>query len=140
MKSKLSTGGLVYSTEAGRMCPGCRQPVARCVCKQAAAVPVGDGVVRVSRETKGRGGKAVSLVKGLALDGDELVALAKQLKERHGIEFWSIGGGIGIIYKESLESGGVDWWENQPEAEHIKNLSKAAFGLLFLGNVVKNSW
>ena len=65
MKNKLSSlGGLVYSTEAGRMCPACRQPVAQCICKQA-VVPAGDGTVRVSRETKGRGGKAVTLVKGL---------------------------------------------------------------------------
>lgn len=85
MKNKLSTGGLVYSTEAGRMCPGCRQPVAQCVCKQQArAVPAGDGVVRVSRETKGRGGKAVTLVKGLGLDATALTALGKQLKAACG--------------------------------------------------------
>lgn len=84
MKNKLSTGGLVYSTEAGRMCPVCRQPVAQCVCKQATAVPAGDGVVRVSRETKGRGGKAVTLVKGVALDSQELAALGKQLKAACG--------------------------------------------------------
>jgi translation initiation factor 1 len=84
MKNKLSTGGLVYSTEAGRMCPGCRQPVSQCVCKQAAAAPAGDGVVRVSRETKGRGGKAVTLVKGVALDAVALTALGKQLKAACG--------------------------------------------------------
>lgn len=85
MKNKLSTGGLVYSTEAGRMCPRCRQPVAKCVCKQQAnAAPAGDGVVRVSRETKGRGGKAVTLVKGLALDAAALTALGKQLKAACG--------------------------------------------------------
>ena len=43
--------------------------------------------------------------------------LVQQLKARHGIEFWSIGGGIGIIYKDSLESGAVDWWESQPPEE-----------------------
>ena len=42
-------GGLVYSTDSGRMCPGCRQPVAACVCRLAKAAPAGDGVVRVSR-------------------------------------------------------------------------------------------
>ena len=63
-------GGLVYSTEAGRMCPDCRQPVAQCQCK-AARVPSGDGVVRVSRETKGRGGKAVTVVRGVLLAGVE---------------------------------------------------------------------
>lgn len=84
MKNKLSTGGLVYSTEAGRMCPGCRQPVAQCVCKQVGAAPAGDGIARVSRETKGRGGKAVTLVKGVALDAVALTALGKQLKAACG--------------------------------------------------------
>ncbi|AOF84854.1 translation initiation factor SUI1 family protein [Hydrogenophaga sp. RAC07] len=83
MKNKLSTGGLVYSTEAGRMCPVCRQPMAQCVCKQA-VVPAGDGVVRVSRETKGRGGKAVTLVKGVALASLELAELGKRLKAACG--------------------------------------------------------
>ena len=83
MKSKLSTGGLVYSTEAGRMCPACRQPVSQCVCKRA-VVPAGDGVVRVSRETKGRGGKAVTLVKGVALANQELAELGKRLKAACG--------------------------------------------------------
>lgn len=84
MKNKLSTGGLVYSTQAGRMCPACRQPVAQCVCRQVSALPVGDGVVRVSRETKGRGGKAVTLVKGVALDASGLSVLGKQLKAACG--------------------------------------------------------
>jgi diaminopimelate decarboxylase len=48
---------------------------------------------------------------------EKVAPLARKLKERHGIEFWSIGGGIGIIYKDSLASGGVDWWANQPEQE-----------------------
>jgi translation initiation factor 1 len=76
--------GLVYSTDSGRMCPGCRQPVAACVCKAAAPMPAGDGVARVWRETKGRGGKAVTLVKGLALDATALAALGKQLKAACG--------------------------------------------------------
>ena len=36
--------------------------------------------MRVSRETKGRGGKAVTLVKGLALDEGALAVLGKQLR------------------------------------------------------------
>lgn len=48
---------------------------------------------------------------------EKVTPLAKSLKEKHGIEFWSIGGGIGIIYKESLASGSIDWWENQTEEE-----------------------
>jgi translation initiation factor 1 len=76
-------GGLVYSTESGRMCPNCRNAVAQCVCGQAAA-PTGDGTVRVSRETKGRGGKAVTLVKGALLGATELADLGKQLKTACG--------------------------------------------------------
>lgn len=76
-------GGLVYSTDAGRMCPDCRQPVANCNCGQA-VIPKGDGVVRVSRETKGRGGKSVTVVKGLALQADALALVGKQLKAACG--------------------------------------------------------
>jgi len=79
------TGGLVYSTEGGRMCPACRQPVADCVC-QATGRPAarGDGTVRVSCETRGRGGKAVTVVRGLGLDEVALVALGKQLRTACG--------------------------------------------------------
>lgn len=83
MKSRTPTGGLVYSTDAGRMCPACRQPIAACTCSLKAA-PAGDGIVRVSRETKGRAGKGVTLVKGLALDAAALAALGKQLKAACG--------------------------------------------------------
>lgn len=76
--------GLVYSTESGRTCPECRRPISDCECGRKKA-PAGDGVVRVSRETKGRGGKAVTLVKGLPLaDEAALTALAKQLKAACG--------------------------------------------------------
>ncbi|MES2101610.1 MAG: translation initiation factor Sui1 [Pseudomonadota bacterium] len=83
MTSRSSSGGLVYSTDAGRMCPACRQPIAACICNQK-PVPAGDGIVRVSRETKGRAGKGVTLVKGLALDAAALTALGKQLKAACG--------------------------------------------------------
>lgn len=80
-----ATSGLVYSTESGRMCPDCRQPLAACTCKAGAkAVPQGDGVVRVSRQTKGRGGKCVTVVKGVALDATTLAALGKQLRTACG--------------------------------------------------------
>ena len=76
--------GLVYSTDAGRMCPVCRKPSSTCECGKKKASPAGDGIVRVSRETKGRNGKGVTLVKGLALDAEALSALGKQLKTACG--------------------------------------------------------
>lgn len=85
MNKSSGKGGLVYSTEGGRMCPVCRQPVSACVCKQAASTPIaGDGKVRVSRETKGRGGKAVTLVRGVPLDAAALLAFGKQLRTHCG--------------------------------------------------------
>ena len=82
MKSSANSG-LVYSTDGGRMCPACRLPEAQCTCKTR-TVPTGDGVVRVSRQTKGRGGKSVTLVKGLALDATALALLGKQLRTACG--------------------------------------------------------
>jgi len=73
------SGGLVYSTDGGTMCPQCRRPVSECVCRRVAPV-AGDGTVRVSRETAGRGGKAVTVVRGLGQGEAELALLARQLK------------------------------------------------------------
>jgi len=76
---------LVYSTETGRMCPDCRNPLSDCACKSAAkAKPAGDGNVKVARESKGRGGKTVTLVRGLALDAMALALLGKQLRSAVG--------------------------------------------------------
>jgi translation initiation factor 1 len=85
-KSKINsgTGGLVYSTDGGRLCPGCNRPVAACVCEQQKPIAKGDGIVRVMRETKGRGGKGVSVIVGLALAPAELDKLCAQLKKRCG--------------------------------------------------------
>jgi translation initiation factor 1 len=76
-------GALVYSTDAGRHCPDCKQPVDACVCKQQ-LVPEGDGIARVRRESKGRGGKTVTTVSGVPLPLDALVTLASELKKRCG--------------------------------------------------------
>jgi translation initiation factor 1 len=84
MAKKSSAGGLVYSTEFGRACPGCQQPVDQCRCSTDEA-PQGDGIVRISRESKGRGGKVMTLVTGVPLAGAELKTLAKELKKKCGV-------------------------------------------------------
>jgi translation initiation factor 1 len=81
---KPSQGGLVYSTGSGRMCPTCRQPLAACRCAQKPGAPAGNGAVRVSRQSKGRGGKTVTLVRGLPLDEAALAALGKRLRSACG--------------------------------------------------------
>jgi diaminopimelate decarboxylase len=45
----------------------------------------------------------------------KVAPLAADLKSKYGIEFFSIGGGIGIIYEEALASGQESWWTDQPE-------------------------
>jgi len=47
-------------------------------------IPQGDGIVRVSRETKGRKGKGVTLITGVLLDETGLQRLATELKRRCG--------------------------------------------------------
>lgn len=75
---------LVWSSEQGRICPGCGKPVAGCVCRSAKTRPVGDGIVRVRRETKRRGGKTVTVVTGVPRDETGIKALAGELKRRCG--------------------------------------------------------
>lgn len=49
----------------------------------------------------------------------KIAPLAERLKARHGIEFFSLGGGLGIVYQPALASGDAAWWQ-----------SKAARGIL----------
>jgi translation initiation factor 1 len=76
---------IVYSTGVGRICPGCRRPIADCVCKdergrsQRAAA-----LIRVSRQTQHRAGKGVTIITGLPLDQTALESLATDLKRRCG--------------------------------------------------------
>lgn len=44
---------------------------------------------------------------------EKVAPLVRELKTRHGLQFWSIGGGIGIIYQNSLASGKPAWWSTQ---------------------------
>ncbi|GFO68845.1 translation initiation factor [Geomonas limicola] len=83
-KSSSSDAPLVYSSEFGRMCPGCGKPTKNCSCRKNASAPAGDGVVRVRRESKGRGGKTVLVITGLPLDATALTALAGELKRSCG--------------------------------------------------------
>lgn len=44
----------------------------------------------------------------------KVAPLAAQLQADHGITYFSIGGGLGIVYRESLASGQPAWWDAQP--------------------------
>jgi len=75
---------IVYSTGIGSLCPNCRRAVKDCVCPKAAPGAVKPGVVRVGREVKGRAGKGVTTVTGVALSAADIDALATRLKKRCG--------------------------------------------------------
>ena len=75
---------IVYSTDQGRICPGCQRVVQECVCKDTARTK-GDGIVRLERQTKGRNGKPVVIITGILLPEPELKKLAKELKAKCGV-------------------------------------------------------
>lgn len=74
--------GLVYSSEKGRVCPKCGWPASDCTCSAAnATASVPDRIVAKLRlETKGRGGKAVSVIYDLPENAAFLKALCQELK------------------------------------------------------------
>ncbi len=85
MKKPLSKDApLVYSSELGRICPECGKPKPACVCGKKTVSGKGDGIVRVQRESKGRGGKTVTVISGVPLPDGALKDLAGELKRRCG--------------------------------------------------------
>ncbi len=82
MKSRL-----VFSTAAGRVCPGCGWPERDCRCSEnrAPSEPVPDRVVAKLRiEKSGRGGKTVTVVYDLPRNAAFLSELSQELKRLCG--------------------------------------------------------
>jgi diaminopimelate decarboxylase len=50
----------------------------------------------------------------------KLVPLVEKLRDTYGIEFFSIGGGIGIVYDPALDSGHPEWWS---AVDHPKRIT-----------------
>ncbi len=57
---------------------------------------------------------------------EKVVPFAAELKKRYGISYFSVGGGIGIIYQDALASGSQAWWDAKPEGE--RPLTPEAYG------------
>jgi len=55
----------------------------------------------------------------------KVLPLVQRLKDKHGLEFFSIGGGLGIIYNPALASGAAQWW-NSKQAKNILTPQKYA--------------
>ena len=59
----------------------------------------------------------------------KVLPLVKRLRDRHGLEFLSIGGGLGIVYKPALASASPGWWKSA-EAKNILTPEKYASRLM----------
>jgi diaminopimelate decarboxylase len=59
---------------------------------------------------------------------NKVAPLARDLKSKYGIKFFSIGGGMGIIYRRALESGAGKWWhdrDGEPSAFSVRDYADA---------------
>lgn len=43
----------------------------------------------------------------------KMIPLVREMRGRHGLEFFSIGGGLGIVYRPALASGRPGWWSGR---------------------------
>jgi diaminopimelate decarboxylase len=59
----------------------------------------------------------------------KVLPLVTRLKARHGLEFFSLGGGLGIVYNPALASGPAAWWQS-PAGRHLITPQKYAARLL----------
>lgn len=85
MPRSSSNTRLVFSTDGGGLCRQCQRKLTACVCGNDKPSDTGDGIVRIHRQSKGRGGKTVTLITGLSLSPDATKTLAKALKQRCGV-------------------------------------------------------
>jgi translation initiation factor 1 len=91
---------LVYSTDSGRICPKCQNPISDCKCKkkrpERKSQNKSDGIIRIRREVKGRKGKTVTTITGFDLDDKALNPVSKQIKQHCGTG-GSVKNGVVII-------------------------------------------
>ena len=58
---------------------------------------------------------------------EKLIPLAQQLPRDHGITYFSLGGGIGVVYRDALASGAAAWWEALPPDQ--RPITPEAYGV-----------
>jgi diaminopimelate decarboxylase len=74
-------------------------------------------------------GSQLTDVKPFELAIKKVLPLVKKLKEKYALEFFSIGGGLGIVYQPALASGDASWWKSSA-AKNILTPQKYADRLL----------
>jgi diaminopimelate decarboxylase len=63
-------------------------------------------------------GSQLTTVKPFELAVKKVLPLVSKLAEKYRLEFFSIGGGLGIMYQDALSSGLPGWWRT-PKARNI---------------------
>ena len=61
-------------------------------------------------------GSQITEAKPFASAIEKVAPLVRELKSKYAIKFFSIGGGMGIIYRRALESGSGKWWRDHGPA------------------------
>ncbi len=61
-------------------------------------------------------GSQITEAKPFASAIEKVAPLVRELKTKYAIKFFSIGGGMGIIYRRALESGAGNWWRDHGPA------------------------
>jgi diaminopimelate decarboxylase len=61
-------------------------------------------------------GSQITEAKPFARAIEKVVPLVRDLKSKYAIKFFSIGGGMGIIYRRALKSGSGKWWNDHGPA------------------------
>ncbi|HEX8077787.1 MAG TPA: hypothetical protein VF511_08230, partial [Chthoniobacterales bacterium] len=60
----------------------------------------------------------------------KVAPLVDELKKRYSIEFFSVGGGMGIIYRRALESGSGNWWHDHGGEESAFSVADYAAAIV----------
>jgi diaminopimelate decarboxylase len=74
-------------------------------------------------------GSQITEVKPFEQAVRKVLPLLQRLREKHALEFLSIGGGLGIVYEPALASGSARWWQSAA-AKNILTPQKYAERLL----------
>jgi diaminopimelate decarboxylase len=59
-------------------------------------------------------GSQLTAIQPFEMAVKKVLPLVGRLAARHGLEFFSIGGGLGIVYNPALASGSPAWWKSAP--------------------------
>ena len=76
---------IVYSTDIGRLCPECEEKINNCICSHAPENDSKLGPIFIEKQTAGRRGKPVNVIKNIPLRKVELKKLAKEIKKHLGV-------------------------------------------------------